>query len=202
MFAVIFEVHPTPDGMQRYLDLAAHLRSHVEAVPGFLSIERWRCLTRPGWILSLSLWQDEAALVRWRAYPAHHCAQAAGRGGIFADYRLRVGQCASDDERDAPRRMPERRTAYNDPSRPPRFVGIAIEDARPRETASSDALYESIVNAGRHATVTELPSEMAGCERWRDGALTRSPRRVMITEIERDYGMFDRAEAPQYFPPV
>jgi heme-degrading monooxygenase HmoA len=90
MFAVVFEVLPSPSGYQRYLDTAAALRPHLDEIEGFVSIERFRCLTDPGWILSLSFWEHEAALVRWRGHGGHHAAQQAGRGGVFDDYRLRV----------------------------------------------------------------------------------------------------------------
>jgi len=47
-------------------------------------------LTAPGHILSLSFWRDEDAVARWRQVDAHRAAQASGRAGVFADYRLRV----------------------------------------------------------------------------------------------------------------
>ena len=90
MFAVIFEVEPAAGKQQAYLDIAASLRPELEKIDGFVSIERFSSLTRPGKILSLSFWRDEAALIRWRQHEAHHRAQWQGRGGIFADYRLRV----------------------------------------------------------------------------------------------------------------
>jgi heme-degrading monooxygenase HmoA len=33
---------------------------------------------------------------RWRNLPSHRAAQTAGRGGIFADYRLRVASVLRD----------------------------------------------------------------------------------------------------------
>ena len=97
MFAVIFETNPSPAHQSAYMSIAASLRDELTAVPGFLENVRYRSLTRPGWLLSLSIWRDEKALVRWRATGRHHDAQTRGRDGIMLDYRLRVGQIVDDD---------------------------------------------------------------------------------------------------------
>jgi heme-degrading monooxygenase HmoA len=96
MIAVIFEVQPTPGREQEYLDTAAALRTHLEKIDGFVSIERFQSLTQPGRILSLSFWRDEAAIERWRNLEAHRAAQARGRSGVFQDYRLRVASVIRD----------------------------------------------------------------------------------------------------------
>lgn len=96
MMAVIFEVEPAAGRRQDYLDAAAALRADLEAIDGFISIERFESLARPGKILSLSFWRDEDAVKRWRTLPSHRAMQAAGRAGIFADYRLRVAAVVRD----------------------------------------------------------------------------------------------------------
>lgn len=96
MIAVIFEVHPAAGRRDEYLDIAAHLRSHLGGIDGFLSIERFESLSEPGKILSLSFWRDEQAIAAWRNLADHRCAQARGRAGIFADYRLRVADTLRD----------------------------------------------------------------------------------------------------------
>ena len=90
MIAVIFEVWPAEGERQRYLDLAAALRSDLEGMDGFISVERFQSLTNPGKLLSLSFWRDEEAVRAWRNRPPHRATQAKGRAGVFADYRLRV----------------------------------------------------------------------------------------------------------------
>ena len=94
MIAVIFEVEPADSG--RYLDIAASLRPELERIPGFLSVERFESLASPGRILSLSFWEDEAAVQAWRNRPEHRAAQDEGRSGVFADYRLRVAHVLRD----------------------------------------------------------------------------------------------------------
>jgi heme-degrading monooxygenase HmoA len=96
MIAVIFEVIPAPGRKQEYLDLAASLRPELEKIDGFISIERFASLANEGKILSLSFWRDEDAVKRWRQFEGHRAVQAKGRGGIFADYRLRVADVIRD----------------------------------------------------------------------------------------------------------
>ena len=96
MIAVIFEVLPAPGRKQDYLDLATSLAPELKKLDGFISIERFASLTNEGKILSLSIWRDEEAVKRWRQFEEHRAAQIKGRGGIFADYRLRVASVIRD----------------------------------------------------------------------------------------------------------
>ena len=96
MIAVIFEAIPAEGQADAYLDAAAKLRPLLAEVDGFISIERFQSLTQPGKILSLSFWRDAQAVERWRNIEQHRSVQAAGRAGIFADYRLRVAEVLRD----------------------------------------------------------------------------------------------------------
>jgi heme-degrading monooxygenase HmoA len=96
VIAVIFEVWPAEGRAPEYFDLAAALRPDLEKIDGFISIERFESLTTKGKFLSLSFWRDDEAVRRWRNLESHRGAQAKGRGGIFADYRLRVASVVRD----------------------------------------------------------------------------------------------------------
>jgi heme-degrading monooxygenase HmoA len=96
MMAVIFEVWPADGRKGDYMDHAARLCSELERIDGFISVERFQSLTDPGKLLSLSFWRDEAAVARWRNHAEHRTTQAAGRNGIFRDYRLRVAAVVRD----------------------------------------------------------------------------------------------------------
>lgn len=96
MIAVIFELVPAPGRTQEYLDLAAELRTELDKIDGFISIERFRSIVNEDKYVSLSFWRDEAALGQWRNIEKHRGAQAKGRGGIFLDYRLRVANVVRD----------------------------------------------------------------------------------------------------------
>lgn len=96
MIAVIFEVEPAAGREADYLAIAAAMRAELEAQPGFVSVERFRSIANPSKLLSLSFWEDEAAVRAWRRHAGHRGAQAAGRGGVFAGYRLRVAAVMRD----------------------------------------------------------------------------------------------------------
>jgi heme-degrading monooxygenase HmoA len=90
MIAIIFEVIPAEGRKADYLDIAAEMRPMVHEVEGFLSVERFQSLTNPDKLLSISFFEDEEAVARWRKLAAHRSAQSKGRAGIFSDYRLKV----------------------------------------------------------------------------------------------------------------
>jgi heme-degrading monooxygenase HmoA len=96
MFAVIFEVWPAEGRAQEYFDLAAALKADLEKIDGFVSIERFQSLATPGKFVSISFWRNEEAILAWRSLERHRSAQAHGRAGIFADYRLRVASVVRD----------------------------------------------------------------------------------------------------------
>lgn len=96
MIAVIFEVEPGAGERGTYLDAAAALRPLLETMDGFLSIERFESLARPGKLLSLSFWRDDEAVRRWRESEPHRAMQRMGRAQVFADYRLRVAEVVRD----------------------------------------------------------------------------------------------------------
>lgn len=96
MIAVIFEVWPAEGQREAYLEMAAALREDLERQDGFISVERFESIHEAGKMLSLSFWRDEAAVQRWRNHAEHRLTQAGGRGGVFANYRLRVAEVARD----------------------------------------------------------------------------------------------------------
>jgi len=96
MIAVIFEVLPAEERKKDYFDIAAAMRSLVNEIDGFISVERFQSLNDPKKILSLSFFEDENAVARWRNVVAHRSAQSKGRSGIFKDYRLRIAHVIRD----------------------------------------------------------------------------------------------------------
>ncbi len=96
MIAVIFEVWPAEGRRDEYLAHAARLREELSRIDGFISVERYESLTEPGKLVSLSFWRDEDAVARWRNEIHHRRSQAAGRAGIFRDYRLRIAAVLRD----------------------------------------------------------------------------------------------------------
>lgn len=96
MIAVIFEVEPAEGRETAYLDTAAALRPLLDEIEGFISVERFKSLTHPDKVLSLSFFENEEAVVRWRNTAEHRRAQRMGRGGVFRGYRLRIAHVLRD----------------------------------------------------------------------------------------------------------
>ena len=96
MMAVIFEVFPNADNGLEYLDIAKDLRPILDSIDGFISIERFKSLSDPNKLLSLSFWRDEEAIEEWRQNTRHRAAQAKGRDYIFDHYRIRVASVVRD----------------------------------------------------------------------------------------------------------
>lgn len=96
MIAIIFEVWPASGRVDEYLGIAKMLRDDLEKVDGFISIERFQSITEPAKYLSISFFRDEDAVWQWRNLASDRKAQAAGRGGVFKDYRLRVASIIRD----------------------------------------------------------------------------------------------------------
>ncbi len=96
MIGVIFEVWPKAEYKDDYLKLAAELRSVLENIEGFISVERFQSLTDTEKLLSLSFFESHTALDTWRQVAEHRIAQNIGRSSYFSDYRLRVVQVERD----------------------------------------------------------------------------------------------------------
>jgi heme-degrading monooxygenase HmoA len=88
--AVVFQFRPHADQRDAYFALVAQLRPELQRIDGFLENERFASVADPSWLLSLSLWRDEAAILRWRQHALHRVAQVRGKREVFAGYRLRV----------------------------------------------------------------------------------------------------------------
>lgn len=96
MIAVIFEADAIPALQERYLQLAAELRTELAKSEGFIAIERFKSLSTEGKILSLSWWENEEAVVVWKNNMKHRAAQREGKETIFSFYRIRVAKVLRD----------------------------------------------------------------------------------------------------------
>ncbi len=213
MFAVIFEVQPHPDRRDTYLDLAKLLRPELLRIEGFIDNERFTSATVPDRILSLSLWRDEKAVIRWRTVAMHHSVQEMGRSSVFADYHLRVGEVTADSDA-AAGTLPQMRFDTTETGSAPL---VTITHLRERDHGASLPLpsgtdAHGLVSADRYTSITTVGKEL-WLASWRDEAATGAweaqlpepgvaGRRHQRVHIIRDYGMYARHEAPQYYPPV
>lgn len=118
MIAVIFEVEPAPGRTPDYLTRAADLRPLLDGIDGFISVERFESLSQPGKFVSLSFWDNEAAVTRWRNTEEHRQAQAAGRAGVLKTYRLRIAEVVRDYGLDDRAEAPADSQAIHQPRSP------------------------------------------------------------------------------------
>lgn len=221
MFVVIFVVHPKKERWDDYLRLAKHLKPKLEAIEGFIDNERFGSKRTEGTILSLSTWRDEKAVVRWRTHGEHHVVQEKGRSEVFEDYHLRVGEITADSH-------PPKGVAVEEQHFDETNIGEAkictITEVSPsnksRSGPQSDTvpthlhldpgtdglldweMFESITNPGKLLLLGS----------WRDKSAVSAWKPMSFDAVDeirhrqvrviRDYGMFERREAPQYYPGV
>ena len=148
----------------------------------------------------------------------HHVVQEKGRTEILSDYHLRVGQITVDNQVPEGYQLLEQRLdetqvgagtcvtlingegpreykETNNPSDCARILGL---DPRADGLVDWD-LFDAVLN----------PGDLIMMITWRDNVAAEAfdkrlnvPKsfRVRRVRIVRDYGMFDRREAPQYYP--
>jgi heme-degrading monooxygenase HmoA len=217
MFAVLFEVNPRGDQWDAYLELARMLRPELERIDGFVENIRYRSLTRDGWILSLSTWTGEKALVRWRTQALHHAVQEKGRTEVFADYHLRVGQMTRDTELPSGSELVEQRLDETEVG-----AGTAVTMMSARLPVDGMSPVEVGAALGLVADAPGLvswdvfdavlsPGEMILLVTWRDADAAEAflegwtgldGVRMRQVRVVRDYGMYDRRESPQWYAEV
>jgi heme-degrading monooxygenase HmoA len=205
MMSLFFEVEIKPGRADQYLSLAASLKPELEAMGGCLFLDRFRSLSRDNLLLSYQIWQDEGAMTAWRVHAHHHDVQTLGRDEVFSDYRLRIAQVIHQAKPAQPVWQPERRTPYNDPARrPPTFVLVTESKSSqlPVRPEWQSEAFESVYRDGQFAHLIELPDQQSGVAFGARLFADPTTEYVRIVEVVRDYGMYDRTEAPQYYPPA
>lgn len=173
MIGVFFEVNPLEGHAARYFELAGALKPELERSGGVLFIDRYISVDRPEVMLSHQWWEDEESLIRWREHTQHRAIQRAGREQHFRDYRIRIGRALSSSQAAAA----------------PRSLWVAYYDAEPAGPADGE-LFRSVYREGKFLVLSERAPAAP------DANDTKA------FEIFRDYTMYQRAEAPQDYPPV
>lgn len=221
MFSVIFEVLPNEGKKDDYLAKAKYLKPIIETIDGFIDNERFESRLKPGWVLSHSTWRDEKSLVRWRTVGEHHAMQEKGRFEVFKDYHLRIGEATFDT--DPANAAPIRELRLDETEvgagKFVTFTEITLSKAAtfasqaelspvrfgldPKDGGIVDHdIYDSIYNPGKIALLIGW-KDAEEASRWLpatfDGVDGLRHRRVRVV---RDYGRFDRREAPQYYDDV
>jgi heme-degrading monooxygenase HmoA len=218
MFSVLFEVHPKEPQWDAYLNFANMLKPELQKIDGFVDNIRYKSLTRQGWILSLSGWRDEKAVVRWRTLGMHHGVQEKGREHVFLDYHLRVGQITSDTKLPTGMKLVEQRLDETEIGEGTTVVMIdakqaanLAEKSRPEDVASylgfepkahglaTWDVYDAVLIPGDLILTTLWKDKQAAAD-FAKAVKVAADGRIRTVRVVRDYTMFDRREAPQYYP--
>ena len=169
-------------------------------------------------MLSLSTWEDEKALVSWRTRPKHRLAQAKGPGEVFIDYTLRTGQLMRDTDLPEGCMLCEQRldetvagagntallvdttqaalvpTTHDAVEKASHF-GLGLDAAG----LTSWDIYEAVLAPG-HFLMRTVWHDQAAAEAFETTGAFPDDTRVRQIRIIRFYSMYDRPEAPQYYP--
>ncbi|MBV0911134.1 antibiotic biosynthesis monooxygenase family protein [Anianabacter salinae] len=179
--ALFFDMRPKPGHLDHYFAHVDRLRPHLARHDGLLDLERFRRLDDPQAILSHQHWRDEAAILAWRRDREHRKSQVAGRSVHFEEYRIRIGPLIDLDSR-------------AEDSTSARFV-VTLRSAIAPATPSTQDMrhFESVTRPGHFLSVAAASSlpEARAIVAGHPG--TEAGR---IYAITRDYGMTERAEAP------
>ena len=219
MFAVIFIVQPKQDRFDDYLNLAKLLKPELEKIDGFIDNERFGSKRTAGRVLSLSTWRDEKAVIRWRTLGVHHGVQEKGRLEVFEDYHLRVGEITADNEVPKGQQLRELRFDVTDTGNANVVTMSELVPAKGGKRPSADLvtdlgvpksgtagvidqeIFESIYNPGKLLLLVSWRNA-AAAEHWKPRTVAEGKLRHRSVRVIRDYGMFDRREAPQFYPEV
>lgn len=211
-----FEVLPHAEQRDNYFDIAKALRPELEKTAGFIDNIRYKSLTREGWLLSHSSWRDEKSLVRWRTHGSHHDAQQEGRDAIFADYHLRVGQVTGDSQLPAGQVLAEHRLDETEAGEGTTVT--LINATRPTPWQQTNNPYDCAEWLGLNPWSSGslswdifeailAPGDLILLVSWKDAAAAQAyedtsgpsdKARIRRIRIVRDYGKYDRREAPLY----
>lgn len=90
MVLVLFEVTVKKGCVETYRSLAAELKDELARTGGFIRLERFASLTDEGKLLSLSVWENEQAVEKWRNNMRHRMSQRQGRDTLFERYAITI----------------------------------------------------------------------------------------------------------------
>ena len=219
VFSVMFEVAPNGSQWDAYLNVAKTLRPELEKIKGFIDNIRYYSLKRPGTVLSLSNWTDEKALIRWRTNFQHHAMQEKGRESILKDYHLRVGEVIRDHGRETGTNqrldeteiglgttvvvmnhtVGEKWIAEKEPTSEEVMALLGLDIATKEGLLLDWDVFNAVLTPGDMIGVTTWKDKMSA-ENFAMSADLPEGTRLRVIRVVRDYGKYDRREAPQYYP--
>ena len=88
-YAVIFSSHRDEQPGDGFAETDEHLFALAQGQPGFLGYDT---AAADGLGLTISYWENEAAIAAWKAVADHRAAQQEGRARWFDSYIVRVAR--------------------------------------------------------------------------------------------------------------
>ena len=188
MIALFFEVLPKSGHEDHYFQYAMKLKSALAKHDGMLWLDRYRSLSNSNKILSHQLWRDEKAILDWRNDKQHLGAQTAGRTVHFEDYRIRIAPLRASMEQDGEMQL-------HDGEGDGAFTVLLHASGSP--ALENGESFKSINIPGSFVSLLEVDTLDAGVELLKTSINRGDAQSGSITQNLRDYGMFERAQAPQ-----
>ena len=195
MLALFFEVLPRPGHEDHYFRHVGMLKPVLEQHTGMTWLDRFKSLSRDRVILSHQLWKDDAAIVGWREDRQHQGSQTAGRYKHFEDYRIRIAELFLKVEQGGPVEEFE-----PGPGATGGYIVAGHSTGKPLD--GFDECFASVNIADAYVGLSTVASaEDAGkvLVRLKDD---QNMSWGFAARMTRDYGMFERDQAPQDYPPV
>jgi hypothetical protein len=149
----------------------------------------------------------------------HHKVQEKGRFEVFENYHLRVGEITADTKIPKGHTLREQRLDETEIGQgklatisefsplgveKPGSPDLAFDLGLPktgRDEIVDQEVFESIYNPGKLLLLVSWRDE-AAAEHWKPRTIAEGKLRHRSVRVIRDYGMFDRREAPQFYPEV
>lgn len=188
MHALFFEVRPLPGHLKHYFEHVDRLRPVLAEHKGLVFLDRYAALDDPAVLLSHQLWESEEAIAAWRRDPVHRRSQAAGRRVHFEDYRIRVGARVilrgGDGSGDVL------------PVEDPQAQHVVAAYGTTRFMHPGFAVFESVNRAEAHVALATVNGHAEACALIDAVSSDATVQEVAAYAIRRDYGQYDRTQAP------
>ncbi|KAL8957490.1 MAG: hypothetical protein Q9193_005251 [Seirophora villosa] len=211
MFFVVFQYQVPASRVAIAGEYYSKLQPILHAQPGFISETPYASPYEAHKQVLIARFVDEAAETNWRLQHDHLRIEKKGREVVFDDYRLRVGPSMNQSDattlgsagkegggNDRIVCLYERPVEDGAATPPPRSVSELIDPVKGAELDVSAALVDVEAYQSEKSVVWIL-----GCNSASAATIfANSVRRVQddsveLVEVKRDYGKYDRKEAPE-----
>jgi heme-degrading monooxygenase HmoA len=102
MVACIIEYGIKPGTEGKLENEFAVLMPEIQSIDGFVSMDNFESVTRPGVFIEVSYWRDDRALQTWIANGAHRKAMVVGQDEIFTWYKIQSAEIRRETDWTSP----------------------------------------------------------------------------------------------------